>query len=128
MRNRAKCKLCGDLLESINVHDCIKCKCGEIGVDGGKEYFKCHAMNWENFIRIDDEGNEVIPKIVQAETIKEPSILQPPTLTETDAKSELEGMIERFESLPEHAMLMPITHYDYLTLLYLLKAQMTLGK
>jgi hypothetical protein len=124
MRNRAKCRLCNDILESIHRHDYISCKCEEIAIDGGTAYHKCHARNWENFIRVDDEGNEVIPKIVQAETIKEPSILQPPALKETDAKTEIDSLIETYENLPQDALIQPITHYQYLSLLYLLKAQL----
>ena len=51
MRNRAKCKLCDDIIESVHHHDYITCKCGEISVDGGDHYCRCSARNWENFIR-----------------------------------------------------------------------------
>lgn len=39
-RNRARCKLCGDIVESLHVHDFQRCKCGAMAVDGGPEYGK----------------------------------------------------------------------------------------
>jgi hypothetical protein len=38
--NKAKCKTCGDVIESKHVHDYVNCKCGAIAVDGGKDYLK----------------------------------------------------------------------------------------
>lgn len=35
-RFRVKCRLCQDVIESISPKDFNKCKCGAIGVDGGK--------------------------------------------------------------------------------------------
>lgn len=40
VKNKIKCKKCGDIIESITVHDYKKCKCGAIAVDGGTEYLK----------------------------------------------------------------------------------------
>lgn len=36
--NRARCKRCGDVIESTSVHDFVTCSCGAIFVDGGNEY------------------------------------------------------------------------------------------
>lgn len=38
VRNRAKCKRCGDIIESKHTHDFVSCKCKAITLDGGKEY------------------------------------------------------------------------------------------
>ena len=38
--NKIQCKHCGDIIESKTVHDYIRCKCGKVSVDGGKEYLK----------------------------------------------------------------------------------------
>jgi hypothetical protein len=38
LRNRIKCKHCGDIIESTHVHDFKYCKCGKVFVDGGREY------------------------------------------------------------------------------------------
>jgi len=38
--NRARCRKCGDVVESKSVHDFASCSCGAISVDGGLEYLK----------------------------------------------------------------------------------------
>ena len=40
IRNRARCKLCGDTIESTSVHDYRCCTCLALCVDGGREYIK----------------------------------------------------------------------------------------
>jgi tRNA(Ile2) C34 agmatinyltransferase TiaS len=40
VRNRARCELCGDEIESIGRHDFIRCNCGSLAVDGGREYLR----------------------------------------------------------------------------------------
>jgi len=37
--NKAKCLICGDVIESKSVHDWVSCKGGHIFLDGGNE---CH--------------------------------------------------------------------------------------
>ena len=49
-KNAAKCRLCGDVIESKSVHDFVVCSCGEIFVDGGHEYLRRGANNFENLI------------------------------------------------------------------------------
>ncbi len=38
--NKAQCRSCGDTIESKHRHDFVRCSCGSIFVDGGKEYLK----------------------------------------------------------------------------------------
>jgi len=38
IRNRARCRKCGDIIESKDRHDFVRCKCGAIAVDGGQDY------------------------------------------------------------------------------------------
>jgi len=40
IRNSAKCKKCGDEIESTYCHDFKSCKCGAISVDGGRDYIR----------------------------------------------------------------------------------------
>ena len=40
LRNIAQCKRCGNVIESINRHDFVTCKCGKVSVDGGTDYLK----------------------------------------------------------------------------------------
>jgi hypothetical protein len=49
-KNMAKCALCGDIVESTFRHDFISCKCGEIFVDGGDDYYRAGAKDPSNFI------------------------------------------------------------------------------
>lgn len=47
--NRIKCNKCGDVIESVSVHDFKKCKCGAVAVDGGHDYLRrCGDLeDWE---------------------------------------------------------------------------------
>lgn len=46
--NSIKCKKCGDVIRSKNVHDYVECKCGEVAVDGGSWYHKVAAKDLNN--------------------------------------------------------------------------------
>lgn len=39
-RNAAKCKLCGDVIESRYRNDFVTCECGNLSVDGGLDYIR----------------------------------------------------------------------------------------
>ncbi len=48
--NKIRCKSCGDIIESKNVHDYVQCKCGKVAVDGGKEYLRrCFTNNQDDY-------------------------------------------------------------------------------
>lgn len=122
MRNRAKCKLCGDILESFHRHDYISCVCGEIAIDGGLDYFKASAKDWNNFLRIDDEDKEVPISVINnpeypAISDKNEEISQ----NRSETSLILNEMIGQYQNLPQHAMLQPATNADILSLLYLFK-------
>jgi hypothetical protein len=38
--NKAQCRSCGEIIESMFRHDFVMCKCGKIAVDGGRAYLK----------------------------------------------------------------------------------------
>lgn len=40
IRNRIRCKRCGDIIESKSRHDFVTCKCGTCSVDGGHDYLR----------------------------------------------------------------------------------------
>ena len=40
IRNRIKCKKCGEIIESTSRHDFKFCKCVAVAVDGGKDYLR----------------------------------------------------------------------------------------
>ncbi len=121
MRNRAKCKLCGDIIESFHSTDLILCKCGEISVDGG-DSMRCAARDWKNFLRVDDEGNEVIVKIENYNEINSESNLNnnEKKISKKDLIYALEEMTKIYQSLNENAKLMPVTNYEMESVLSLL--------
>jgi len=58
--NKAQCKLCGDIIESLNRHDYKRCSCGEIAVDGGKSYLKRSAGDLSNIIELSEVYQEEV--------------------------------------------------------------------
>lgn len=117
MRNRAKCKACGDILESFHENDWVSCKCSEISICGGNVRLECSAKDWKNFLRVDDHGNVIVPKVVQKDDVKlqqdENDVkLQPKLTTFKEKLDMLKSMVNHFEELPKHIMDSAITHYD----------------
>lgn len=59
IRNRAKCRLCGDIIESKHRHDLVACKCGAIFIDGGLDYLRGGARDsLEDFIPMSEYESE----------------------------------------------------------------------
>lgn len=110
MRNRAKCKKCETIIESHSLQDECYCKCGQISVSGGDK-MGCAANDWSNFLRVDDEGNTIIPTIKEA-----------PSVNREDFLNALDEMIRRIEEMPSQAMVVAINHYDFVSLLILLSS------
>lgn len=40
IKNAAKCLNCNEVLESKHRHDFVMCSCGNLAVDGGRDYIK----------------------------------------------------------------------------------------
>lgn len=78
-RNRAKCRKCEQVIESKSLHDFVECPCKEIYVDGGNEHFRAGAIDWSNFLRVDDDGNEIEVKVHNMQP-------DPPKATEAPVK------------------------------------------
>jgi hypothetical protein len=147
MRNRAMCKLCGDIIESFHRHDYVKCTCDQIMVDGGNDYFRCGAVDWDNFIRLDDDDNQVPIQVKEkeqgnidqqtpsdtglAENIshKEMSEIsdQPLIDKKKSILNDIDQLCKVIEGLPHHALDQPITHRDYLSLLGLISSVLKLS-
>lgn len=117
MKNRAKCKLCQSVIESFHSTDYVICKCGHIALDGG-DAMRCFAKDWNNFLRVDDNDNE-IPVQVKGE---EANAFDAPSTkpTRKELIEMLDSMIKNIENLPQAAMTAPITHYDFVSALLLL--------
>lgn len=114
MRNRAKCRLCQSIIESFHKEDYVACKCGEISISGGVYQYDCGAKDFQNFLRIDDDGNEIVVKVEQN---AKPKNDKP---SKKDLLDSLDHMIESIERLPDNAKAHPINHYDLASALILL--------
>lgn len=40
VKNKIRCKKCGDIIESVSVNDFKFCRCGAVAVDGGFDYLR----------------------------------------------------------------------------------------
>ncbi len=116
MRNRAKCRKCGDIIESKSTSDFVSCKCGEISIDGGQSelHIRRLAKSWSNFLAVDDEGNEIC--------YDPTSDMEPPKLKRSDLLHMLDTMASDIQRLPTGAAMAPINHFDHYNLLILLAA------
>jgi hypothetical protein len=121
MRNVAKCKLCKNVIESFHITDFVSCQCGEIAVDGGSDYMRCFAKDFNNFLRVDEQGNEIIVKVIEKEEEGNPTQLAKKP-TKKELVEMLNEMIRNIENLPSYAKTAPINHYDYCSLLILLSS------
>ena|ERR1700735_3291134 len=118
MKNRAKCKLCNCTIESFFDGDHVSCKCGHIYVARGPAMF-CGAENWANFVRIDDEGNEIIVTYKEKEKGEEE-----PQCRKFDQKpsknellKEMDTLIAYYDGMPQNALLAPVSHSDLLSVM-----------
>lgn len=113
MRNRAKCKLCNEVIESFHRGDYVTCKCDEIAVCGGAEKLEVFAKNWSNFIRLDDEGNEIVIQLEENQiSDKSQSTNDMLISSQEDAIKMLEEFCQKIDALPSHARLESVTHAD----------------
>lgn len=126
MRNRAKCKSCNSVLESFHRHDFVTCKCGAIAIDGGQEsgYMRAVFDNIENFVRLDEQDNEIPIKFVEKETEATIEKREVKTISKSEqrqlALQELKHLRDMIEGMNEQAKQLPINHYDWGSLLILL--------
>lgn len=123
MINRAKCNLCKDVLESFDEYDVVACKCGEICIWGGAYKLMSRANNYSNFLRVDENGNEIVVHYQEKKDEKTNNnnpTYNPKNITNKELIEMLDAMIKSYENLPQNALLQPITHYDLLSLMLLL--------
>ncbi len=66
LRNMAKCLICNETIESTHRHDFVKCSCGNLHVDGGKDYLKRGA---EDFSQVEELSTH--PTLAPEEKIEE---------------------------------------------------------
>jgi hypothetical protein len=54
--NKVRCNLCNDEIESKFTHDFKWCSCGNVAVDGGKEYLKRSYKNKDAYTELSIES------------------------------------------------------------------------
>lgn len=59
IRNMIQCKKCGDIIESVTVHDFKTCSCGACSVDGGHDYLRRCAEDWDDVIELSEIREDV---------------------------------------------------------------------
>ena len=52
--NKAKCNKCGDIIESMYRTHYVTCSCGNLSVDGGKDYIRRGFMNETDYIEMSE--------------------------------------------------------------------------
>ena len=54
IKNRIKCKYCGDIIESKSRYDFKFCSCGKVSIDGGRFYLKRsgYPCDWEELSEV----------------------------------------------------------------------------
>lgn len=121
MKNRAKCKKCNSIIESFHEYDYVGCKCGEIAITGGNQKLECFANDWKNFLRVDENGNEILVKVKDVD-VKPIDIEEKPKPTKAELIDMLDEMIRNIEGLPKHGLESPVNHYDLLSSLLLVSS------
>ena len=106
---RAKCKLCAEIIETEGLEKF--CSCGEISIGGNQDPARCSARDFKNFVRVDDEGNEI--EVTYQEKKK---------LKKEDIRVAIQGLIKDIEKLPPAGKQMSANQFDLLSLYYLLSA------
>lgn len=53
--NKAQCLKCKEIIESTFRHDYKTCKCGNLSVDGGKDYCKRSAVDFKQVKELSEE-------------------------------------------------------------------------
>lgn len=57
-RNAAMCQLCLDVIESKHTHDYKQCRCGNVTVDGGKDYIRRNVQDQSEYLDMSEFDEE----------------------------------------------------------------------
>ncbi len=120
MKNRAKCKLCQSIIESFHREDYVECSCGEISVHGGTDHYGVSYRDASNFLRVDDEENEIVIKVKDKENEDVKQLDNDIKPSKEDLIKMLDEMANNIEALPSYAKQTPVTQYDLLSLVSLI--------
>ncbi len=58
LRNRIRCRNCGDIIESCYTHDFKTCSCGRVAVDGGHDHLSRSFTSEEDYEELSETVND----------------------------------------------------------------------
>lgn len=67
IRNSVQCLKCADIIESKHRHDYVTCSCGNVSVDGGKDYLKRSFKTVDSWIDLSIYEEEPTYKVIAKE-------------------------------------------------------------
>lgn len=67
IRNAVQCLKCADIIESKHRHDYVTCSCGNVSVDGGKDYLKRSFKTVDSWIDLSIYEEEPTYKVIAKE-------------------------------------------------------------
>lgn len=112
--------MCKSIIESFHQFDYVSCKCGEISISGGNYELLTFAKDFANFLRVDDQDNEIVVKVAD-EPVSNPDQLEEERKpTKTEKLQMLEDMMKGYENLPQNAFHSAATNADLYSVLLLL--------
>ena len=63
IRNSVQCLKCADIIESKDRHDYVTCSCGNVSVDGGKDYLRRSFKEMDSWIDLSTYEEEPTYKV-----------------------------------------------------------------
>lgn len=120
MKNRAKCKVCNSIIESFHKEDYVECSCGGIAIWGGPDNYNVSYGDINNFLRVDDEGNEIIVKEGEESNSDVKPLDNDTKPTRKELIKMLDTMAKNIDDLPSYVKQAQVNQYDLLALISLL--------
>lgn len=80
---------------------------------------RCFSNSWDNFVRVDDEGNEIVPEIIDDFIPVEERRSKP---SKKELLEMLDSLITSYEKLPSSALSSPASNSDLHSALLILSS------
>lgn len=85
IRNKIKCKFCGDIIESKSRHDFKFCSCGKCAIDGGHDYLN-RSFSGDNPEECFEDLGVVIEKNLEEEYLEKLKEIQNECCNDTEVR------------------------------------------
>lgn len=113
--NKAKCLLCGDIIESKHLHDHAFCRCGNVSVCGGLINPVIRGTNYSQVGSVEEDDHSIKGEYKPNE--KDGGCQGNKQVVRDGAFYELERLLVNLHDLPPKALDAPVTHRDYSVLI-----------